>query len=494
MRQRRVRGRFLAILVFLFVAACLVVVEDRLQMLAPGLKVIAERKIAAMMKGGGEVSIGAIRGGIFRDLELDNIRIRPRDGGTGAPFFKIDNVRVDFRVWDLISGKRSRDIVAPIVRVSVGPDGQYSIGPHMVVRLSAMNGELNGHIKLEGGPASARAEGVIVFFGENIPFKGNFTFDGERLTLERFSVRGVLISRGVIDLRKRTVDIEAQCNHLTVDGADVVCAARFSGSYERADSSGPSFTGELIAKNLIINQRPFGDVRASFGVRGRVLSIANFSMGSQIRMKGDISLQGPLYPVDLSIVVDNLNITEVLVNVRYRDVAFVSGFLSAKATVKGPVRKPDVRCALEVHRGNIGDLSFNSLTATLAGMGPIVTIDEARINREHGHLTVTGDLDLRDVGRPNLFENIQMFTDDKNLVWNGWDISKETSSAEVWAVANMTDDAGIAFKTYMEDERVDPRDRQSEFEVEYKIFDNHALKMRFGEDTEFVGLEHKEKF
>lgn len=493
MRQRTVRSRYLAILVFLLVAAIIIFVEDRLQTLAPELKVIAEKRIAAVMKGGEEVSIGRIRGGILRDLELDDIQIRKRGGGRDAPAFKIDNVRIDFRVWDLISGRKSNGIASPIVRLRVGQKDQYAIGPRMTVRLSALNGELKGHLNLEGGAKSAKAKGTLVLFGESIPFRGNFTFDGETLALKDFDIKGVLIPRGEIKLKDGTIDLEVRLEHFMWRGADIVCTVLFHGAYERA-ASGPSFTGGFAAKNLIINQRPFDDMQASFSVRDRVLSISNFSVGNVIRVKGDVSLKGPLYPVDLSILVNNLNITELLVNVRYRDIAFVSGFLSAKASVRGPARKPDVRCALEVHRGNVGDLFFNSLTATLVGMGPIVKIDDARINRDKGYLTVTGDLDLRDIGKPNLFENIQMFTDDKNLVWNGWDITKESSNAEVWAIASMSDDVGIAFKTYMEDEKVDPRDRQNEFEVEYKIFDNHALKMRFGEDSEFVGLEHKEKF
>src|SRR3989338_5628318 len=102
MRHIRLRRRYLTILVILLVTTLVVFAEDRLQAMVPQIAGLAEARLQDILKGGREVSIGSIRGGILRDLELGDIEIKSRAASTPMPTLKIDKINTGFRVWDAL--------------------------------------------------------------------------------------------------------------------------------------------------------------------------------------------------------------------------------------------------------------------------------------------------------------------------------------------------------------------------------------------------------
>ena len=364
-------------------------------------------------------------------------------------------------------------------------------------------------ISLEGGMENAMAKGAVNLFDEEIDFNGRVSLSGEKAVLKDFDLWsiGVVITRGEVDFKTRNVYIKAGLNHAYFRGMDIAGDITISGRYQLFDEAGGrlSFEGEITAEKTIINQRPFDDARMVFKIENDTLQIRRIYLGKKISAFGRIDLKNPAHPLDIVITADNVNITQLLMNLRAPDIKILSGILNAKIILHGPCALPYTKCRLDIRRGNLGNILFKSMSAALSGHGTLLKIEDSRINTQNGHLTMIGDFDLANIGKRNIFEDVQVLTDDNNVFLDGWDIIKhnerttirsKSGNGKVEAVKNVSDDINVGFRTYVEngDANPDPRNRASELELEYKMFKNGAVKMKLGDEGEFVGVEHREEF
>ena len=483
MRHIRLRRRYLTVLVILLVTTLVVFAEDRLQAMVPQIAVLAEARLQDILKGGREVSVGSIRGGILRDLELGDIEIKSRAASIPFPTLKIDKINTGFRVWDaLLRGRAGQ-------RLSRS-------NPYIDVKISSGNSWLSGLVRLEGSVDDARVRGALSVFDRKINFNGRGMLTGDKVVVADMTVRDAVVPYGEIDLGGQTFAANMKLNHASIRGADVIGDVSFKGRYwkEALSSGGFSIEADAQIRNLIINQRPFDDIRLSFRIENKVLKIISCEMGRSIKIKGSAALKGPAYPIEMEILADNLNITHTLSSLRAPDIKVISGVMNARVSLKGRAIRPNLKCRLDIRKGNIGDIYFNSLNADLSGIGSAIRIEDSRINTDKGHLAMVGDLDLKDIGRQNIFADVRILTYDRNVVMDGWDIVQEGTGANVAAIKDVSDTVNVGFRTSVNDEKLDPRDRTSQFELGYKMFESDMVNLRLDGESEFVGVEHKEKF
>lgn len=374
--------------------------------------------------------------------------------------------------------------------------------PRIEIKIDSTDSFLGGLIRLEGAMADMKAKGSLSVFDEKLDFGGRVSFSSEKVILKDFDLWsiGLVISHGEVDFKRQSVEAKAKLKHAYFKGLDVAGDITLSARYRFVKDAGRGrlcLEGALSTERLIINQRPFDDANMVFEIRDNTLWIQRFCLGRNILLSGSAGLKDPGHPLDLAITINNLNITQLLSSLRVQDITILSGLLNANITLRGACAKPSMKCRLDIKKGNLGNIFFKSMSASLNGSGTMIKIEDSRINTANGHLTMAGDLDLRNIGRRNLFSEVQVLTDDNNVFLEGWDITKRGRyHSKVEAVKNVSDRLDVGFRTFVENEDVnpDPRDRSSELELEYKMFEKETLKMKLSDEGEFLGVEHREEF
>ena len=252
--------------------------------------------------------------------------------------------------------------------------------------------------------------------------------------------------------------------------------------------------GSLKTENLILNYKPFRDIKAKWVLKRDDLFINTLELGDEYRLFGKVGLNKP-YDVDLNLVINNADIRDWALFSNYADPSKASGIMDGKFKIQGPMKEPTSKGGFSIRDGNINDLRFNSLTFNLIGKGPILKVSDSRISKEGGVLYIDGEIDLKKLGKRNIFENVQVTTDQKVIVWEGWDVSKDSS--EVKLSRPVGEDFGVNFKTYVNKDNlrmVDEEEKKSEVGVDYKIQKDDNINVRMKQDSAFVGVEHKVKF
>jgi len=199
--------------------------------------------------------------------------------------------------------------------------------------------------------------------------------------------------------------------------------------------------------------------------------------------------------MDVVAVTDNVSLDQTLAIFNPRYASLVQGTMNSKWALKGPVRKLNSKVRLDIKKGKILDMKFESLTADLKGDGPIITIDDSRITRESGSFVLAGYMDLGRIGKDSLFENLKIINGENTILWDGYETAKWQDVREFRMRKKVIGDIDVGFKKFINDEKVGEslRDRD-EYELSYNLHPNDSIKVKFSDNKNFFGLEHKDKF
>jgi hypothetical protein len=170
--------------------------------------------------------------------------------------------------------------------------------------------------------------------------------------------------------------------------------------------------------------------------------------------------------------------------------------LSGEIFIEGPLDDLKTKAAFNVKEGRLGTVDYNDMVINLEGEGPIFTVHDSRIIRKDSFLTIDGTTDIRHFGKDTFLENITISTDEKTIIWEGWDISRSLGN-ELKFSRDLNKSLNVGFKTQIPDERVyRPQDLQREIAVEYKLREqeDEAVQFKAKDDEEFLGVVKKHKF
>jgi hypothetical protein len=302
---------------------------------------------------------------------------------------------------------------------------------------------------------------------------------------------GLISVIGEMD-KEKGLSVDTGFNHVNLFGYDVLSQVNLDMNLHKAPDSQEMLKGSLRTQNSILNYKPFQEIEASWIVRKGELFITNFQIGDHYRIFGKIKLAKP-YDFDLNLSVNDADLRDWLIFLRSnKDDIGLSGFISGKIKVKGPLAELFTDGKLNIENGHINDVKFNNINFNLKGKGPILTLSDSRIFKEGGCLYVDGEVDLRKIGKRNLFEEIKIETDQKVIVWEGWDITKDTS--QIQAKKDLGEEFGINFKTYANDSSAYGDKKKSEIGLDYRIKKDDSINIKMKDDSAFVGVEHKVKF
>jgi len=477
MRNIRARRRFKATLIFLLVISIIAFFESRIEAFAPELKILAENRIEGILGRNLDISIGSIDGGIVRSIALRDVRILSNGSEKyKSRIFWIKSMVSNYRIWDLAF-----------------PDCFKRV-PRIDIDFETKNRELSGFITLEGAIDNAAVRGYVRIFGsDSIEVDGRLKNGIARLILRpksglikiesNFAANGVLlISVKVSHFKLRDVDI----------AGDVVI--RNISVKNSIDPKDECLEGDIEATNVIVNYKPFFDLKASYRISKEVLEVLNLDLGHMLYLNGKIGLSEP-HLMDMVAVTDNMNMPQVLSSISPGYGSHVSGTMNSKTELKGTIKNLKTNIRIDMRKARIGELNFEYLSLSLKGDGPIMRIEDSRIIRESGPVVLGGEIDLRRIGKDSIFEHVKVLNGENTIVWDGWETAKWQDVREFRMTKNVAGGFNVGFKKYTNDDRVDESLRErDQFELGYNLHPNDSIKVKFADNSNFFGLEHKDKF
>ncbi|MCX5716649.1 MAG: hypothetical protein NTV07_07415 [Candidatus Omnitrophica bacterium] len=289
------------------------------------------------------------------------------------------------------------------------------------------------------------------------------------------------------------LSIFSKASHLNFFGSDFLSDIIINTKIHQLKNEPAVLSGSLKTQNLIINYKPFKEISARWVWKKDKFFINSLSLGDTYRLMGSIGLRRP-YDLDLKLNINGAHVADWLVFSKYGDDGIISGVLSGEVTVRGPLKEPSVKVKLNLKDGNIKDLKFDSINLNLKGKGPVLAIHDSRIVKEDGCLYIDGEVNLAKLGKRNVFEDVRVETDQKTIVWEGWDVSKDIDTSEVKLKKDINEDFRINFKTYSDQDKRLSEQSEGEVGLDYKIHKNDSINLRMKEDEAVVGVERKVKF
>lgn len=465
MRNIRTRRRFKLILIFLLAVSLVLLLEARIESFAPQLKTLAESKIEEVFDKRFNISIGRLDGGILHPLTLNDCVISDEKGNELLPFVKIDDIVSNYRIWDFVF---KRTIAYPRVDV----------------HFTNKNRNVSGFVRLEGDINNAKVKGYVnLLENERVDFVGQIKNRSFELEIKPKS--SIVKTRGSIS-DDGYIEADLKVSHLKLHGCDITCDGVLKTK---------GMEGELAIKNLILNYKPFSDLKSSYKISNGVLDILNLEAGNDFKAYGKVGLIDP-YEIDAVLVANNTSLSRIFSSLNIiQNPAVLSGMMNGKFEFKGPVKDLKTNAHIEVRKGSLAGLDFDYLSANLRGEGPIIRIEDSRITRESGYFVLAGEIDLTKAGKGNMFEGIKMASPDTAVIWDGWNTVKMKDFEEVTMKKKMSDEFGLEYKKFVANEKIDESLRENdEYELEYNLNSNESLKFKMGQEKDFFGLEHKNKF
>lgn len=470
--------RFRIVLIMLLALSAVTFFESRIEAFAPQLKTIAQSRIEQVFGNKVDIAIGAVDGGIVRPFILRDVKVLGGAGKVSSPqLLEVNSLVSNYRIWDFIFSNL------------------WTRTPKIAIDFDTKGKEISGFITIKGTLENAAIRGSISLFGgEEIEVKGRIKNGIARMILRtkegglvridtNFAANGVLLTNIIV-------------RHIKLHNFDIMGEAAIKNiALKNAEDAGKdSFEGEIEAKNIVLNYKPFPNITASYRVTKDTLEVSNLDLGRICCINGSFSLKEP-YVMDASAVTDNVNLSQVLSMFNPRYTSFLTGAMNSKWEFKGAASKLKSKVHLEIKKGDIGGMNFDYLSADLKGDGPMVRIEDSRITRESGYFVLAGDMDMRKMGKDSLFENIKITDGEKTLLWDGYDTEKWQDVREFRMKKKVAGDLNVGFKKFINDDRVDESVRErDQYEVSYSLHPNDSIKVRFGDNKNFFGLEHKDKF
>ncbi len=467
---------------------------------------IARDQVANFLGNKFSVTIGDVRGGIFRDMILEDVTFRSGEN-ISDKVFTVDRMEISYRLWKVLLNK-----------INFRGAEKEPAPEYITVFFSEKNPFVRGFISLYRYADKVDVRGIIspVLFDDQAKrgIKGSFikqpdgkytcdllwdgnakiegVLSGEEKCLE-LTVKDIQDKKGDAKVRAevnsdKEVKVYSRLDKFDFYGTEII--GDFWITYN--DVEMPEFS--FKAENLVINKNPFWnlDAKGSFTNDRKVFVLKEANWGNGFKLKSKVGLESP-YTTNLQLAMENVQLEEVAGLFENSNIN-LKGVLSGELSVEGPIEKAKVKGRLFVKDGVLGPMEFNSLFATLGGKLPVVKIKDARAIKDGGQIIIGGEMDFSKKTAGEIFGKVIMETDNKVAVWEGWQIEKKDNNNVVEASRER-----ITLRTLMEEQDINKdiksgMSTQKEVELKYKIDDDYSIKMEVEEEKDFIGVERKVSF
>ncbi len=253
-------------------------------------------------------------------------------------------------------------------------------------------------------------------------------------------------------------------------------------------------TGKLYSSNMTINSSALPDLKIFFKLTKDKLEVYSLNFGNAYRLKGTVGLKEP-FETNIYFEILRANLKDIAIITKAKRPGVVTGVMNGFFNIKGPLNNLQSSGFISGRSGKIGPIWYDSADIRIHGIGPIINIVDSRIRQAQATFTMEGYIDLRNIVGSNLLSYIKLKSDMKQIVWDGWDISKDGSDS-LKMVKDIGDKVSVGFKTFAREELppYQKRGNLDEMSLEYKLDNGQAFQMKLKENEEFFGIEHKKRF
>ncbi|GEM_PF-1133273 len=491
MRHIRTRRHFRFTLILLLSICIVLFVEARIEAFVPEMKSFAVVKIEEALGGNVRLSVGEVGGGIFRPITISGVKIEDAKNMAMLPSLEIDSVKTNYRIWSLIYASflaKTKD--APAVSAFLSGVSRVDIN------FATANKALSGCVRIDSAADELKLKGYATTAnGRKADFAARIKKSGDFEAVIN-SGKSVITVEGVV-FKDGGVEADFKISRLNIGACDIACEGRLkaetvimSGSENKAATF-----GSLETKNMALDYKPFLDLKASYRISNGLLEITDLSLGDIFKASGTVQTREP-YGANFQLTANNLSLSWLALALGVKNgPAILSGTMNGKFGFKGPLAGLRSDAQFEIRKGAIGGLEFEALNARMKGEGTVVRIEDSRIIRESGYFVLAGEMDFGHLGKNNFFDNIKLVGDDRAVNWDGWDTSKIQNIRYTSMKKKINDEINLDFKKLISEDTIDESLKYGdEVQLEYKLHPNDSLKVTVGQDKDFFGIEHKDKF
>lgn len=480
------------------------------------------------------LNIKNLRLPIFKKIQLD-VENGALTFGNSTDFLKgfwgkleIKDDRIEFRDFKTNIASMPVDVRGHIADI-------YNV-PEFNLHLSS-NSAIYAMVDLKGPISNSMIDGWISLFGKpKRVIKGsmhieNGTFKLKDLTVEKLysvnleadlnqfnfmmdisgykdSLDGFGKSElDMVKLRKEMLGEEAQIipkerqflfylslKHVDILGYDILLDTYLFGKIHFKNDYMDKVRGTLITRNTLVDFTPIGEFNSNFEYKEGILTLERFSFGDSFDLTGTLNLKMP-FNVNAVVKLTELDLSNLVMFTSQKIRDSVSGTLSGDITIEHILLKPRIKGRLHARNGKLGFVDYRIANVNLEGEGSELKILDSQILRDQGYFMLDGFMDLRQLGRVRFLEGLRVRSDEKTVVWEGWNIVKEARQEEELDLQkNIGEGFKINFKKFINDEVYAQSDAHDELELEYKLKSNKSFKMRLRDQEETLQLEQRVKF
>lgn len=284
-------------------------------------------------------------------------------------------------------------------------------------------------------------------------------------------------------------------SELKIDNLDIK-GAILSGNFilKAKVLKGNGLTGKLYSSNITLDSSLLPDLKIFFKLTKDELKVYSLNFGNAYRLKGTVGLKEP-FETNIYFEIVRANLKDIAIITKAKRPGVVTGVMNGLFNIKGPLNNLQSSGFIGGRSGKIGPIWYDSADIRIHGIGPIINIVDSRIRQAQATFTMEGYIDLRNIVGSNLLSYIKLKSDMKQIVWDGWDISKDNSDS-LKMVKDIGDKVSVGFKTFAREELppYQKRGNLDEMILEYKLDNGQAFQMKLKENEEFFGIEHKKRF
>jgi hypothetical protein len=292
------------------------------------------------------------------------------------------------------------------------------------------------------------------------------------------------------------ISADITTNHIKLDGSDfsniIHLACKFI--YKKASLS--QVIIDINTESTIVNYYPLDEFEISCWVDKDILQFVYIKMGDNFLASGALSFQERPAKAFLKANFNDFDIGRFLFVLSQSSSPAASGKVSGDIFIEGPLDGLVTKANFQAKNGFLGTVDYEDMIINLKGTGPVLNVYDSRLIREDSFLTMEGAVDIREFSNERFMEDLVISTDEKTIIWEGWDITKAPDDPQLQLSRGVNGGLKVGFKKYMPDETTyQPVKPQDEFALEYKPQDkNETLQFKAKEREEFLGVMKKYKF